>query len=79
MSQPALGFPYEHSAGRSFSEVRGPYALCLDHVLLQSIKSNEARLRDGSFDRCDVDQGIFVEWKMHHADALSKNVESQVV
>ena len=31
---------------------------------------NEARFRDGSFDRWDVDQGISVEWK---------NVESQVV
>ena len=40
---------------------------------------DEARFRDGSFDRWDVDQGIFVEWKLHHACALSKNVETQVV
>ena len=34
-----LGFPYAHSAGRSFKEMRGSYAFCLDHVLLQSTKS----------------------------------------
>ena len=33
-----LGFPYEHSAGRSFREVRGSYAACQDHVLVRSIK-----------------------------------------
>ena len=40
---------------------------------------NEARFRDGSFDRWYDDQGISVEWKMRHACALSKIVESQVV
>ena len=40
---------------------------------------NEARLRDGSFDRWDVDQGISAGWKMHRVCSLSKNVESQVV
>ena len=40
---------------------------------------NEAKFRDGSFDRWDVDQGISVEWKMHNVYALPKNVESQVV
>ena len=40
---------------------------------------DEAKFRDGSFDRWDVDQAISVEWKMHHAYALSKIVESQVV
>ena len=34
-----LGFPYAPSAGRSFNEMRGSYALCLDHVLFQSPKS----------------------------------------
>ena len=38
-----------------------------------------ARFRDGNFDRWDVDQAISVEWKMHHAYALSKSVESQGV
>ena len=33
-----LGFQYEHSAGSSFKEMRGLYAICLDHVLLQSAK-----------------------------------------
>ena len=27
---------------------------------------DEARFRDGNFDRWDVDQAISVEWKMHH-------------
>ena len=40
---------------------------------------NEARFRDGSFDRWNVDQGIPVEWRMHHAYSLSKNVENLVV
>ena len=34
-----LGFPQATSAGRSFNELRGSYASCLDHVLLQSTKS----------------------------------------
>ena len=34
-----LGFPYAQSAGLSFNEKRGSCAFCLDHVLLQSIKS----------------------------------------
>ena len=63
-----LGFPYEHSAGRSFREMRCSYTSCLDTVLLQSQSQNEARFRD----RWDVHQGISVEWKMYHAYALSK-------
>ena len=34
-----LGFLYEHSAGRSFREMRCSYTSCLDQVLLQSTKS----------------------------------------
>ena len=34
-----LGFPYEHSAGRSFREMRCSCTFCLDQVLLQSTKS----------------------------------------
>ena len=40
---------------------------------------DEAKFRDGNFDRWDVDQGISVEWKMRHSYAPSKNVENQVV
>ena len=40
---------------------------------------NEARFRDGSFDRWDVDQAFSVGWRVHHAFALSKSVENHVV
>ena len=50
-----LGFPYERSASRSFGEMRGSYAPCLDQVLLQQQSPDEARFCDGSFDRWDVD------------------------
>ena len=38
---------------------------------------DEARLRDGSFDRWDVDQAFSVEWKMNHAHALSKSMRTR--
>ena len=70
-----LGFLYERSAGRSFSEMRCSCTFCLDHVLLQS-SPNEARFHDGSFDPWDVDKGISAGWKMHHVCSLSKTLRA---
>ena len=40
---------------------------------------DEARSRDGSFDRWDVEQAFSLGWKMHHAHSLSRIAESQAV
>ena len=37
---------------------------------------DEARFRDGNFDRWDVDQAFSVGWRVDHAYALSKSVEN---
>ena len=39
----------------------------------------EAMIRDGNFDRWDVNRAFSVGWRMHHANALSKNGENPVV
>ena len=52
--------------------LRGP-------VVPISRNPDEATFRDGSFDRWDVNKAFSVGWRMHHAYALSKNVENPVV
>ena len=39
-----LGFPHEHSAGRSYRKMRCSYIFCLDQVLLQSTKSRRSQV-----------------------------------
>ena len=74
-----LGFPYEHFAACSFSKcvARSHFAwtTCCSNQQIP----NEATFRDSSFDHLVSSQVFSVEWRMHHAYSLSRNVESRVV
>ena len=75
-----LGFPCGHSAGRSFREVRGSYALFAWTTCCSNQQNpSEATFRDGSFDHSVSSQVFSVGWRMHHVFSLSRIAESQAV